>query len=402
MKNQHYLSWILRRFRSIGIAMLLLLSILIVLFFLEDTTLVHSYNKRISLLFQEVNHSSTIPKPRNYTSFNVPIITKSRPITVPRLNKTSQQLGKHRPQSMTNFNYPLDIDLLYFVKRNIENGTAINIKPINPHLFRYLHKPAKCSFSEPGDAVKLLVLVKSAVLNIELREGIRNTWGKDMPSNVRIVFLLGNTDNKNQKRIREEGEKYSDVIQEDFLDKYQNNTYKTIMGFNWGVTFCSSASFFFFVDDDHYAFLANVYKYLESVHYTKPNLLSGYLLPHSKPYRDVKSKWFVSWEDYGFDWWPPYLAGGAYIVSFSIAQKFHIAFPYVKYIGIDDSYLGIVAKRLGIRPTHNRYFANRATFPTTDKIRRLNMFASHGFKNPKKMKKVWDMLHVNDTTTEAH
>ncbi|XP_033757411.1 beta-1,3-galactosyltransferase brn-like [Pecten maximus] len=306
-------------------------------------------------------------------------------------------------QRMSNFNYPLDIDLSYLVKMKIVNGKAIEIEPINPHIFRYLQQPAECSFSGPGDTVKLLVLVKSAVLNIKLREGIRNTWGKHMPSNVRIVFLLGNTDEENQKRIREESEKYSDVIQEDFLDKYHNNTYKTIMGFNWGVTYCSSASFFFFVDDDHYVCLANVYKYLESVHYTKPNLLSGFLLTHSKPYRDVKSKWFVSWEDYGFDWWPPYLAGGAYIVSFSIAQKFHIAFPYVKYIGIDDPYLGIVAKRLGIRPTHNRRFRSKVTFLNTKEIRRLNMFASHEFKDPNKMKRLWDMLHVNDTTTtEAH
>ncbi|XP_033757410.1 uncharacterized protein LOC117339808 [Pecten maximus] len=172
---------------------------------------------------------------------------------------------------------------------------------------------------------------------MELRKGIRNTWGKDMPSNVRIVFLLGNTDEENHKRIREESEKYSDVIQEDFLDKYQNNTYKTIMGFNWGVT------------------------------------------------------------------WPHYLAGGAYIVSFAVAQKFQIAFPYVKYLGKEDCFLGVVARKLNITLTHNLYFANRASFMNNNNIKQFDMFNLLGFKNPKKMRRLWDMLHVIDTTkTFAH
>jgi hypothetical protein len=46
-----------------------------------------------------------------------------------------------------------------------------------------------------------------------------------------------------------------------------------------------------------------------------------------------------------------YLAGGAYFVSMALARKFNLAFPYVKPLHIDDTYLGIVARKLGIRPT---------------------------------------------------
>ncbi|XP_060072866.1 beta-1,3-galactosyltransferase brn-like [Ylistrum balloti] len=397
MKKQHYISWLCGRFRNVFLYLLLLFSVFTVLSFFEDTTLVHSYNKKVSVFFEMMNRSTKIPTFRNITLKSRKTI-KPGPIDVPRLNRTFQH-RERKILSMRNFRYPLNVNLSYLVNRKMLDDTPIDIKPINPHNFRYLHKPEKCQFSGPKDTVKLLVLVKSAVRNLDLRKGIRDSWGKDPSPNIRIVFLLGNTDGANQKLIREESKKYSDVVQEDFRDRYINNTYKTIMGFNWGVTFCSNASFFFFVDDDHYVFLSNIYNYLTGVHSSESvHLLTGYLLPHSKPYRDVKSKWFVSWEDYGYDSWPPYLAGGAYIVSFSTAQKFQIAFPYVKYLGIDDSYLGIVAKKLNIRPTHNHYFGNRASFYNGKQIRRSNMFASHGFKDPNKMMKVWNMLNANNTS----
>jgi hypothetical protein len=38
----------------------------------------------------------------------------------------------------------------------------------------------------------------------------------------------------------------------------------------------------------------------------------------------------------------------------ALARKFKLAFPYVKPLHIDDTYLGIVARKLGIRPTSNQ------------------------------------------------
>jgi hypothetical protein len=66
----------------------------------------------------------------------------------------------------------------------------------------------------------------------------------------------------------------------------------------------------------------------------KHKLFSGTLLSHSTPFRVNASKWYVPWEDYPFDKWPPYLAGGAYFVSMALARKFNLAFPYVKPLHI--------------------------------------------------------------------
>lgn len=51
---------------------------------------------------------------------------------------------------------------------------------------------------------------------------------------VKILFLLGQTpDNETQAKINTESESYGDVIQESFLDTYNNLTLKTVMMLKW-------------------------------------------------------------------------------------------------------------------------------------------------------------------------
>jgi beta-1,3-galactosyltransferase 1 len=51
-------------------------------------------------------------------------------------------------------------------------------------------------------------------------------------ANARHVFLLGKTaENSLQESVMRENEIYHDIVQETFIDGYNNLTYKTIMGF---------------------------------------------------------------------------------------------------------------------------------------------------------------------------
>jgi hypothetical protein len=51
---------------------------------------------------------------------------------------------------------------------------------------------------------------------------------------VKLVFLLGQTKyNQTQIRINDESEHYNDVIQEQFLDTYNNLTLKAVMMLKW-------------------------------------------------------------------------------------------------------------------------------------------------------------------------
>lgn len=60
---------------------------------------------------------------------------------------------------------------------------------------------------------------------------------------VKILFLLGQTpSNETQAKINVESEVYGDVIQESFLDTYNNLTLKTVMMLKWVNQNCQNKS----------------------------------------------------------------------------------------------------------------------------------------------------------------
>lgn len=71
--------------------------------------------------------------------------------------------------------------------------------------------------------------------------------GTGDPSNwkfrVKIVFLIGQTEsNVTQMRIDEESDAANDLIQESFLDSYNNLTLKTVMMLKWVNDSCADKS----------------------------------------------------------------------------------------------------------------------------------------------------------------
>lgn len=51
---------------------------------------------------------------------------------------------------------------------------------------------------------------------------------------VKIVFLIGQTlNNETQNKIYDESDTYRDIIQESFIDSYNNLTLKSIMMLKW-------------------------------------------------------------------------------------------------------------------------------------------------------------------------
>ncbi|XP_069114858.1 beta-1,3-galactosyltransferase brn-like [Argopecten irradians] len=245
------------------------------------------------------------------------------------------------------FNYLLDMDFVKNYKEFQSTGKKPTTKAINPHPFHYIHLKKECNLSGKKS---ILILVKSAVNNFHLREAIRSTWGTSRGKNVEIVFLLA-YNKENQLYVDAEVLLHGDIVQESFRDAYINNTYKTIMGFNWAVQYCDEASHVVFVDDDFYINVPNVLDYIDSfTALDTGDIMVGKLI-NSTPFRFF-SKWRISKELYPFDKWPPYVTGSAFIMSHEAVKKLAFAFPYVKYLWIDDVYIGLVARKVGIEPLH--------------------------------------------------
>lgn len=251
-------------------------------------------------------------------------------------------------------------DIISVVQRKLINSSYIgkSLTVINPHPYIYINNPLRCRFQK-SDGRNVMIIVKSTVRNVRLRQAIRTTWGNlGSYASVRLVFTLGYNNSVLQKVVDEEATRYNDIVQENFTDAYLNNTLKTIMSFNWAAQFCKDAEFLLFLDDDFVIDLPKILKYIYAIPPgDAANVFMGYLLDRPVD-RGINSKWYVSWEQYPYEYWPHYLAGGAFIASMQVVMKFSFAFPYIKLIGIDDAWLGIVAKHVQIYPQDHYFFHN--------------------------------------------
>ena len=214
---------------------------------------------------------------------------------------------------------------------------------------------------------------------------VRKTWAWKSG-----VFLIGQhaqleSDSK-VEALRNEDAKFGDIVEGDFIDTYYNLTLKLMMGMRWAVSHCNEANFYFFVDDDFFVSPKNTKGTLNTFGGPDKELYSGYVMRNSAPMRHKISKWYITLEEYPYHLWPPYVSGGALIVSRKTLQDFYYASYFVKRFKFDDIFLSFVAKKLRIAPTHwdNLYF-----YRPNDSV--LNKaIASHGFSDSEELKVIYE------------
>lgn len=110
----------------------------------------------------------------------------------------------------------------------------------------------------PGAAPFLLILVCSALENLNQRNAIRESWGglrQARGRRVQTLFLLGEPNSADpqavsQKKLEEESSAHGDILQATFLDTYRNLTLKTLSGLNWADKHCPTAQYILKTDDD--------------------------------------------------------------------------------------------------------------------------------------------------------
>lgn len=312
-------------------------------------------------------------------------------------------------RSFDEFKYPLNLDLKPVIE-DVMSGKKPSIAPINYYPHRYLTNSGKC---KTIDKLDLFIVVKSAMNHFGHRMAIRQTYGQEnfMPGRiVKLLFFLGveeSPKSDTQKLIQNEMADYKDIIQIDFLDSYYNNTIKTMMAFRWVYQHCSTADFYLFTDDDMYISVNNLLEYAHELimqkDETEPNLdredilsddtketdkhmLAGYVF-ESAPHRYKTSKWRVSLEEYPWDMWPPYVTAGAYLVSNKSMKVLYIGSLFVKHFRFDDIYIGIVAKKVGIVPTHCPRFHFLKKKYSKDGYK--DVIASHGYSDHEELIRVW-------------
>ncbi|BES88373.1 Galactosyltransferase [Nesidiocoris tenuis] len=338
--------------------------------------------------------------------------------------------------SIINFNYPLHEPVDAYVKYWLDNKYPIR-EPINIYNYSFIHSPSgKCAV-DADSKLRLVYLVKSAAPHFHRREAIRKSWGFEKRFSdveVRTIFILGVPDDSTtQQKINEESSKTGDIVQADFRDNYFNNTVKTMTAISWALKYCSLSKFYFFSDDDMYVSTKNAIRftrnplnyprYLEEeiasiiakkekmrgprtaandsrslnrslkqiVDIDLPDdaeLYAGYVFASSRPHRHQSSKWYLPLAEYPYDFFPPYVTAGSYILSNVVLQKFYYASFYVKNFRFDDIYLGILAKKMNIVPLHSEeFFFYKKPY---DVFGYRYVVASHGYSDPAELLTVWE------------
>lgn len=223
---------------------------------------------------------------------------------------------------------------------------------LSPETYRFiLNQPAVCKDRSPF----LVFLVPVAPHEAAAREAVRKTWGAPSQDTLTLFFVgvpEGGQVLSSQDKLEEESRKHGDIIQMNFQDSYQNLTIKTMMMMNWLAVHCPNASYAMKVDADIFVNVFYLIRRLRSS--PRQSFITGSVIGDGKPRRDSNSKWHVSEELYPEDSFPWYVSGAGYVFSADMAARISRASRFVRMIPLEDVYVGLCLRVLGVQPVYSR------------------------------------------------
>ncbi|CAG13637.1 unnamed protein product, partial [Tetraodon nigroviridis] len=137
------------------------------------------------------------------------------------------------------------------------------------------------------------------------------------------------------------------------------------------------ARFFMSADDDIFGHTPNLINYLHRQLGAR-GLWVGHVHKGAPPVRYKKSKYHVPEELYPWPSYPDYTAGAGYVLSADVAAKIYratLALNTSMYI--DDVFMGICAKSMGVFPQDHAFFSGEGKAPNHPCLYG-HMITSHG------------------------
>ncbi|XP_028272839.1 beta-1,3-galactosyltransferase 2-like isoform X2 [Parambassis ranga] len=261
------------------------------------------------------------------------------------------------------FNSSTELSLIFWKTENINNLTTSHVtissspSPL-PYLVAYpnqyhfiLDEPNRCHQESPF----LVVIIPVAPQNREARDIIRNTWGSEITvlgQPVSHYFLLGVSKEQDgaQEQVLLESQRHHDILQSDFLDSYNNLTIKTMVMFEWLSTHCPKTSYAMKVDSDMFLNIQNLIGMLLNT--PRHLYMTGRVVRDAAVLRDSNSKWFMPFSVFPESSYPPYALGLGYVFSLDLPKKILEASAHVKAVYIEDVYVGLCMRHVGITLTN--------------------------------------------------
>ncbi|XP_006804430.1 beta-1,3-galactosyltransferase 5-like [Neolamprologus brichardi] len=200
----------------------------------------------------------------------------------------------------------------------------------------------------------LVLMVPVEPKNVAARDAIRQTWGKENIVQGEVVltlFMLGVSREDDVEKLKQENLQHHDLIQSDFIDSYLNLTIKTMVIMDWLSTHCPAAAYAMKIDSDMFLNVDNLVIMLKQPGIPKTNYLTGMLMWNRPVVRSKNSKWYVPEELYPESEYPTYTLGMGYVFSNDLPEKYVEMSKSVKPFNIEDAYIGMCMKKLGLALT---------------------------------------------------
>lgn len=172
----------------------------------------------------------------------------------------------------------------------------------------------------------ILVAIQSRPEELAIRMQIRQLF-EDIKNvsdyGLKYMFVLGRDKTVELESIREESNTYHDILMIDMEENYRNLMYKHLGLINWLTDYCENAVFVVKLEQDVLVDVVELGKHLLdkfskfiSVNtYEADRFLYCQMQYKAVPQRSNLSKWYIDYETYPFDWYPPYCDGLGYVTN---------------------------------------------------------------------------------------
>ncbi|XP_069464879.1 beta-1,3-galactosyltransferase 2-like [Ambystoma mexicanum] len=260
--------------------------------------------------------------------------------------------------------------------------------PPYPHDYKFiLNEPDKCKPEAPF----LVILVIGNANDYQARHAVRSTWGNEsnVPGVSVIRLFLTGIAPRVQKMLEEESATFHDIIQQDFLDTYNNLTLKTLMGMEWVAKHCPNASYVMKIDNDMFLnvdFL--VHNLLIPGIQVRRNYMSCNIVRNAEPQRTRGYKYYVPKEVYPRNKYPPYCSGPGYVLSGDLAKKIYDVAQTMQLINMEDCFTGLcmVALKLNLTiPPKGVFNGHHIEY---DRCRFSSLITVHHY-SPQRLMEIW-------------
>lgn len=125
------------------------------------------------------------------------------------------------------------------------------------------------------------------------------------------------------------------------------------MGFEWLVKYCNF-NYFLKLDDDVFVNIFGFMDFLSKYIMLKKKFYIGNIMVGSVVL--WKGRYVVLFEEYNEIVYKLYCSGGGYVLLCDVVEKFLLYFDVLKFLKIDDVYIGLLVDWVGVKVVYNREF----------------------------------------------